>query len=632
MNRKQRRQDRKAGVDTLLRDAAGHLSAGRLRDAEALCRERLARHPDDGGALHLLGLVAHRAGNDRAAADLLARASAGRGAEASVHRHASMLLNRVGRAAEAEAAARRAVALQPADAEAQAHLGAALRAQGRVAEAAAAYGAAAEADPGNAAAHTNLGAALLVLRDLAGAEEACRRAAALDAHSAGARANLGAVLDAKGDFEGAAEAFRQSVALDPRTVRFRLDLGHVLEHMGRLDEAEEVLGEALAMAPDDADAHRAMGLFLAEVGRADEAVASLRRAIALRPLLTEAYLSLARSGLAEFSEDEMRAMAAAAERPDLGAETRARLHFALGSTHDRNGDVDTAFAHFRAGNRLRRESLATAGLTFDADAHDRLVQRIAETFDGPFFSQRTGWGAPSDVPVFVVGMPRSGTTLVEQILASHGDVHGAGELEYVDATVAGLPGRAGRGGPYPDCVAGLDAETMAALGADYLAAVRRLAPDARRIVDKAPLNFLHLGVVALTVPGARVVHCRRDPRDVGLSCYVQAFQAAHPWSTDLDDIGRFQGAYRRLMEHWRAVLPLPVLEVDYETLVADLEGESRRLIDFLGLPWDPACLTFHQTRRPVRTASHWQVRRPVYGDSVGRWRAYAEWLGPVAPP
>ena len=241
-------------------------------------------------------------------------------------------------------------------------------------------------------------------------------------------------------------------------------------------------------------------------------------------------------------------------------------------------------------------------------------------FDADFLATRQGFGDDSEVPVFIVGMPRSGTTLVEQIAASHPAVFGAGERDDIGALA---------GAQFPGGTADLDAVAAGTLARTHLERMRDLAGEALRITDKTPVNFLYLGLIALLFPRARIVHCRREARDVCLSCYFQNFVAGLPWATDLADLGRYHRAYRRIMDHWHQVLPLTILDVDYQDLVAAPEEGSRRIVDFLGLPWDDACLDFHRSRRTVRSAANWQVRRPIYATSVGRWKAYEPWLGPL---
>ena len=236
----------------------------------------------------------------------------------------------------------------------------------------------------------------------------------------------------------------------------------------------------------------------------------------------------------------------------------------------------------------------------------------------------------SDKPVFIVGMPRSGTSLVEQILASHPAVHGAGELDFIHHIWVGMLGMLGSNfGKYPKCLDNLTTEQVDGMADVYLSPLVAMKPDAVRITDKMPLNFLHLGLIASLFPSARIIHCRRDPMDTCLSCFMTHFNYPQPFQHDLEHLGHFYRLYEKLMGHWKTVIDLPMLEVSYEEVVADPEAQSRRMVEFLGLPWNDDCLKFHQTKRPCATASVMQVRRPVYGSSVGRWRHYEKHLGPL---
>ncbi len=468
-------------------------------------------------------------------------------------------------------------------------------AAGRLGEAVAAYRRIVRLDPGDAAAHADLGAALRRSGDLAGAEAACRKAVALDPGHAEARNNLGVVLQARGESAAALAAFRQAAGLGHPPAH--ANLGGALFVLDRIEESEAAYRRAIELDGGFAGAHDGLGVVLLAAGRLDDATVCFRRATGLDPGLAEAWYNLACAEGGGLTDGEAATVEDLLADSGLARSRRIALHFALGEYDDAGGRAERAFAHFKAGNGLRRAELGA----FDADGHDRLVERTIETFDAAFFAEREGTGEDSELPVFVVGMPRSGTTLVEHIAASHPAVHGAGEVNWI-------------------------AESDVSGGA-YLERLRALAPGALRVIDKTPFNFLHLGKIATRFPRARIVHCRRQARDLCLSCYFQNFVAPYPWSTDIADLGRYLGACERLMEHWRAVLPVAFHEVRYEDLVADQERESRRLIEALGLPWDDACLRFHDTRRTVRTASNWQVRRPLYATSVGRWRTYEKWLG-----
>ena len=647
MNRKERRQkakqERRPGggpnVDALFEKATGHLQGGRLDRAENFLRRIVTQRPDHADAFHFLGLAVYEQGRPEEAAEAIQSAIAADEKRPVFHSNLAVVLNLLERPGEAEAACRRAIELHPRYAEAQNNLAVALklqgrldeaadacneaigqdteyveayvnlgnvrRHQGRLADAAAAYREAISRNPGQYMAHANLGAALREQGDLEAAAEALHTAVDLRPDYAEAHNNLGNVLIAAGDGAGAEASYRRALYLDSEHVLARVNLGAVLFSEGVMEDAEAAYRRALEIEPGFAEAENGLGLVLQAAGDLDEAKAAFRRAVALKPDYVEAWYNLAASRDVEDSEVAAMEALLAAGPPPL------KLHFALGEAHDARGNAETAFEHFRHGNTLRREELA-----FDAEAHDTLVDDIARTFTRELLSGRAASGDDSEVPVFIVGMPRSGTTLVEQIAASHPGVHGAGELD----AIAGLVQ------PFPEATAGLDAADMAGR---HLARLSGLAADAVRVIDKTPLNFLYLGLIALLFPKARVVHCRRDARDTGLSCYFQNFVAGHGWSTDLADLARYQRAYETLMAHWRQVLPSPMLEMDYEELVADPEGQSRRLMDFLGLPWDDACLSFQENRRPVRSASNWQVRRPIHATSVGRWRAYEKWLGPL---
>jgi hypothetical protein len=296
------------------------------------------------------------------------------------------------------------------------------------------------------------------------------------------------------------------------------------------------------------------------------------------------------------------------------------VDFRLGELHDAAGDSRAAMTCLVRANRRKRSG-------FDPVHYAVLVDRLLAVFGPDAFARMPAASHADDRPVFIVGMPRSGTSLVEQILASHREIHGAGELP--DLGLLALS-TAREGTEYPESVSGLAQEDVDRLAAAYRARLDEIAPGARRVTDKMWQNFEFLGFGALLLPRARVIHCTRDPLDTGLSCYFQHFYGAGvTFAYDLAHIGAYYRQYCRIMARWQEVLPLPILEVSYERLVADTEGESRRMVDFCGLPWDPSCVRFFETERVIGTASYDQVRRPVYRTSVGRHRRYRRWLEPL---
>ncbi|MCP4330911.1 MAG: tetratricopeptide repeat protein [Alphaproteobacteria bacterium] len=429
--------------------------------------------------------------------------------------------------------------------------------------------------------------------------------------------DLGEVGLRLGHFDEARRRFEDAHRLDPESIIARVRLGAALRECDRLPEAKAHLEEALRREPDNAEAHCQMGVMLQRSGEFAAAVPYLGRAIEIDPRQTGPYSALAADRGRPVSDEVRERMQALVGEEDLRRDDRAELHFALGHIHDGAGDYDAAFAHFRAGNAIRDRDVP-----FDIALFGRFIDATCDVFTSALFDAAPSSGIDSELPVFVVGMPRSGTTLVEQIVAAHADAAGAGELSTIGEIAGGFEGAK----PYPLSVADLDGETLASAGARYLDVLGSAAPGKRRVVDKMPNNFTHLGLIALMLPRARVVHCRRDPMDTALSCYLHNFGVGVRFSYDLEKIATYYRHYERVMAHWRKVLPLPVLDLQYEDLVADPEAQSRRLIEFVGLPWDDACLDFHSGGRPVKTASLWQVRQPVYRSSIGRWRNYEKHL------
>ena len=329
----------------------------------------------------------------------------------------------------------------------------------------------------------------------------------------------------------------------------------------------------------------------------------------------------------DLEDGQARALCARVETAldDAGHATheRSTLLFALGRLRDREGDYAGAFQAFAAANQLRRQQVP-----FDSDVQRAFIDAIVETFSADFFRRAAGLANDSERPVFVLGMPRSGTTLVEQIIASHGEVRGAGELTFFPEQVPALVRRGGQSSTYPRGL-GRRLEALAALAPRYLALLEALDPHARRISDKMPYNFLYLGVIGALFPRARVIHCRRDPIATCHSIFTRDLAGQHPYSYDLQSLAVAYRGYRRLMTHWHQHLAMPILDLDYEALLDDQEGQTRRLVEFLGLAWDSTCLRFHASRRAVATASQWQVRRPLYAEARDHWQNYRGSLAPL---
>jgi tetratricopeptide (TPR) repeat protein len=573
--------------------------------------------------LHAESIAALTAARYAEAARLIERALAIDARQPALHSNLGNALQGLGRYAEAEASYQRALALDPGMAEVHNNRGNALRALGRPDEAEASYRRALAINPGYAGAALNLGK---VLAATARTDEACaifERLLASHPRHGEALSLLGSTLHRLGRNAEAVKRYEQALAAGFRDAETLNGLGNALHELLRLDEAGERYREAIAAEPTSAEAHSNLGNLALELGKTEEAADAFARAVLLAPRRGRYHRYLVETRRIEADAPELAALRRLQrEIASLPPEDQIELHFAWGKVQDDLGNHESAFAHFQAGHALQRRRIA-----YDEPATMALFERIRATFTAELLRSRRNLGTEDARPIFIVGMMRSGTSLAEQILASHPQVFGAGELDFFERAMADhLPVA------FPEAFAGLDAAAaLRDIGADYGARLATLAGTADRITDKMPANFRYVGAIHLVLPQARIVHMRRDPVDTCLSCFTKLFADEHGYTHDLGELGRYWRAYDRMMAHWRAVLPAGVmLDLDYEALVADLEPQARRLLAHCGLSWDRACLAFDKTERAVRTASAAQVRRPIYRSAVGRWRAYGpDALGPL---
>ncbi|WP_296599106.1 sulfotransferase [Phenylobacterium sp.] len=417
------------------------------------------------------------------------------------------------------------------------------------------------------------------------------------------------------------------IAAKPDNALYRHLRASSLLRLGEEAAAAEAYAAVLALHPDQALSWMSYGHVLKTLGRQAEAVEAYRRCLALDPRQGEAWWSLANLKTVRFDAADVAAMEAALGRDDLIASDRLQLHFALGKAHEDAGRDAEAFEHYARGNAIQR-----ARLDYDADETTAQMRRTKVLLGRGFFAARAGQGAPQPDPIFIVGLPRSGSTLVEQILATHSQVEGTQELDYMPALAARLAGPARRPseGAYPDVLAALAPEEFRAIGEEYLARAQAHRKTARPFfIDKLPNNFAHVGLIQLALPNAKIVDVRRHPLGCCFSGFKQHFAAGQPFTYDLTDIGRYYADYVELMDHFDDALPGRVHRVMYERLVADLEGETSALLAYCGLPWEDACLRFHENTRAVRTASSEQVRRPIFSDATDHWRRFEPWLEPL---
>ncbi len=598
---------------------------GLVNEAIIAGRRALTLKPDFPGALSNLGIAFFDLGMFEDALEHYDRAIALEDDFAQGHSNRGNALQRLQRYAEAESAYRRAIELQPGFADAWSNLGTCLRALERPGEAETVYRHALKLDPNNPKTLDNLA---LALRDLERFDEAAsllRQALVIEQSNSQIHLHYGAVLLDLHQIAAAAAATERALALEPDGHDCFNQMGRIAFESGDPEAALRHHRRALTLKPDLADAHNNIGNALKELGRLAEAESAYRAALELDPTIAGVYLNLA--DLKKFSPGDplltaIESLAARAE--GLSKSDRLQLDFALGKAYADVEDFDRSFAHLARGNGAKRSTIA-----YDEVSALALFDRIEAVFTPQLISAKSDAGDLSSLPIFVIGMPRSGTTLVEQILASHPKVYGAGESELLNSLITAARG-SGEAGSFPEFVAVAEPSALRRLGADYVAGLRQRAPRAERVTDKMPSNYYFAGLIHLALPNAKIIHCRRNPVDTCVSCFSKLFSAQQYHTYDLGELGRYYRRYQQLMAHWRRVLPAGrILEIQYEDVVADLEGEARRLVAHCGLVWDPRCLSFHETERPIRTASATQVRRPVYRTAIGRSRRYEKHLGPL---
>ncbi|MFT4636560.1 MAG: Flp pilus assembly protein TadD [Arenicella sp.] len=459
-----------------------------------------------------------------------------------------------------------------------------------------------------------------------------------------------------GDNNGALDAFRQSIKLNPKVAAPWIGLAQLLDGNNQLEEARQCLHKATVAETDNVMARRLLASSHQVLGYVDDAKREFENAIKLDPSSSLTYCGLGKL-FEDLGQPEQAAEAyrmalsldssqkealscllglgchvdisteicdAQNQLENLASRDKALVGYGLGKAYEQEKNYEGAFQAYKAANIARQEG----SLPFDLKTFDARVNNMMKLFSAEFFNARQGWGNQSQSPVFIVGLPRSGTTLTEQILDSHPQCFGAGELNVLTDLATGTPDRLGSGEmSWPQVAGYLSEQQVQELSEDYLISSGQHAPaSALKVVDKQPLNFWHLGLVAIAFPNARIVHCTRDIRDCGLSIFTQNFNAQQNWSTNFDDIAHYWQGYQKIMCHFSDVSNLQILEVKYEETVSDIEWQGRRLLEFIGLPWNESVLHFHETERAVQTPSRWQVRQPLYQSSKARWRNYEHYL------
>ena len=644
-----------SGLDIALIRVAALLESDPVAAARA-AGELVSRHPGNSAAVLLLAEARRRGGDNQAAATVFSELAAARPDSAAAQLDLGRALRSQGKLAEAFAVLTRAVDLAPDLAEAWRELSSlhAARAEWRECDAAyARYGALTNQDGrcGEAAAaiaQDRLDHAQSLLRqelarhpddvavlrlqaqvavkreDFAEAERLFTDCLRLAPGFSRARFDLAEMLHTQQKAEPMLPLLERLLALEPANLAYRALKAAAYSLLGQTDRALSILADLVVEFPDNQLVWMYYGHALRSAGRTEEAIGAYRRSAQLGPQFGEVWFSLANLKTFRFTPADMDTMRAQLARADLPDEDRWHFEFSLANALERAGDYAGSFEHYSRGNARRRAAVA-----YDPERDARLVERTRALFTREFFADRSGAGCPSREPIFIVGLPRAGSTLLEQILASHSQIEGTRELPDISAFAREL-GAWDTPPVYPESVARLSRAELAALGERYLRQTRshRLLGRAH-FIDKMGNNFLDAGLIHLILPNARIIDARRAPLAFCFSNFKQHFISGVWFSYSLEDLGRYYRDYVGLMAHFDAVLPGRIHRVHYEDVITDLEGEVRRLLDYCGLPFEEQCLRFHETQRVVQTASSEQVRQPLYSDSVDEWRNFEPWLGPL---
>ena len=581
--------DSKTEIQRLLDSGLENHQAGRLGPARSAYQKVLGMDPGHAEANFLLGTLAHQAGDNATAGTLLSLAIKNDPDRAPYHNNLGLVWHGEGKAEDAVRSYRRAL----------------------------------ELDPDFADAHNNISNALKDLGQWQEAETACRKALTLQPDFVEALNNFGHILSHQGKPGEARDCYEKAIGIDPGVAGPHFNLGCLYEKQEQWEQAISAYSRALETEPDFWEALLNLGGIFKSQGRFDEAIEKFRAVLKIFPQCVDAYYSLSGSRAYTASDDDVRAMEALFGHPRCPTRDRISLAFALGKIFDDLKEFDKAFDFFLEANKLKR-AIYSYSLADDIQSFHEII----DTFDADFFRTREGYGVRDETPIFIIGMPRSGTSLTEQILASHPEIHGAGEVHTLPALCFADGNFVNE--TFVAQAAALTQGQFKEMGEAYLSEIRGHSASARFITDKMPENFFYVGMIKAMLPNARIIHCRRDPMDTCLSNFKNNFDIEVPYAYDLEELGGYYKIYAELVDHWKAVLPGFIHDVQYEDLVADPKRLIGELLDHCGLPFDDACLNFHETRRMVRTASMYQVRQPIFTTSVGSKEHYRDKLKPLS--
>jgi len=644
------RTDFNRAIDLLKEDAQA--------EAAALCRQVIARDPSDVNFIALLGAILLRMNENEEALQVLQRAvNIAPGFPKAQEDLGTVLLN-MKRHEEAAKHLLKATQLDDKNADALFKLGGALKAIGRIDDAEQALKRSIELSPQKG--KLAQAAELFIQRKFREAEQIAKQLLQENPRDINAAILLARIAIDAGCYDDAEVILRKIVQIAPSFIEAWHDLSTALREQDKLMEAVEVLDRAIQLDSNNAASHHlhasalamtakpeqaalaykraielnpnvpkaylGLGHVLKTVGKQEEGIAAYRKAMQLHPNLAEAHYSLSNLKTFRFTDEEIDDMRYRLEHEPLTDQSKVHFAFSLAKAYEDANDYDQAFEYYARANDANRQAIA-----YDPVQNEVMNSNIRKVFNAALFEQYRGqvMGCQDAAPIFILGLPRSGSTLLEQILASHSQVDGTSELPDLSLVSSSLTDGRPRGVAYPEAVLDLSPEAITALGEQYIERTRRHRADAVHFTDKMPNNFIHIGLIQLMLPNAKIIDARRHPLDSCMGCFKQHFAKGQTFTYDLFELGEFYLEYHQMMQHWDEVLPGKVLHVQYEDVVADLETQVRRLLDFCELPFEDSCVNFHETERAVRTASSEQVRQPIYSRSVNSWQRFEKQLQPL---
>jgi len=598
-----------------------HHQSGRLQEAESVYESVLKEQPEHPDALHLLGVVAHHLGKNDLAVDLIERAIKVNPDEPNYHYNCGGAYQALGKNVEAVAQFEHALSLKPDYIEAHYNLGNIFQTQGRLEEAIVCYEESLTLKPDYIKSLINLGVVLQKSGRLDDAIARFEQVLALKPDYANAYNNLGTALKEQGKMNEAIARYKQALVIRPDYVGAHNNLGIIFQEQGQLDEAVACYKKALAIKPEFVEAYCNLGIALKQHGRLDEAIHGYEQALAIKPNYTKAIHGLASIRPKQEYILVIKKLLLESSLSDWDA---IHCHFALGIIYNDIGMFSKAFKNYDMGNTLKRRNL-----NYNSKSHSAYVDRLIQVYSKNYFQENPVCVSNSKSHVFIVGMPRSGTTLVEQIVSRHPQVYGAGELSSFQRIENAIAKEFEKSLPYPDCISLCDKFVLEKYSAIYLKEMEGYLKEATRITDKMPDNFLKIGLIKILFPRAKIIHCRRNVLDTCTSIYLNYFDVGNEYSFNLKELGQYYLDYKKIMEHWRKLFSSEIFDVQYEDLVNKQEKVSKELVEYLELEWDEKCMDFYNNERAVKTASNVQVRQPMYKTSIDRWKQYEKYLDPL---